>query len=458
MKMKMKKPAKPFLKISFILVITFFMFNCSDESHDTRAATTELDLRSAKLETVPLEKSFDFFNELNNEQLNKKAENTTIALKIDLSSLEQVVITNTDAKLNIATATTGLEGVETEILQIKIDGEVQTVLFHRIPERRKASVIARAPNDNGEFTGRIYSTNLRGEVLSGFKMEKGIITGVNSPLAYIKDPVPLKEVVVKNTYIAPVTNDAYTRMNYQFVRTQNNGSAMGIAYAAYYGKQYIKAFDDKIDDSKLPPCLQKILGHLKKMGASPGNMIAKFTGDPWSANYNWTMEQGKTSPDVPAHTLANSYNANTGIKTIFDVVSYTNATELSWAKTMLHESIHSYLTTYYIRNQKDMAATYPQMLEEWGKSTFNKAQHEEIARTLINSISVALENYGIDKGYKLDTQFYQDMAWGGLEETDVFKALPEAQRKRISDTVNIELHGKDMEGKSKPQKGKKAGC
>ncbi|MEO8532788.1 MAG: hypothetical protein ABI441_03520 [Flavobacterium sp.] len=242
------------------------------------------------------------------------------------------------------------------------------------------------------------------------------------------------------------------------MRTQNNGSAMGIAYAAYYGKQYIKAFDDKIDDSKLPPCLKKILNDLKKVGTSPGNMIAKFTGDPWSANYNWTMEQGKTSPDVPAHTLANSYNANTGIKTVFDVVSYTNATELSWAKTILHESIHSYLTTYYIRNQKDMAATYPQMLEEWGKSTFNKAQHEEIARTLINSISVALENYGIDKGYKLDRQFYQDMALGGLEETDVFKALPEAQRKRISDTVNIELHGKDMEGKSKPQKSKKAGC
>lgn len=100
-----------------------------------------------------------------------------------------------------------------------------------------------------------------------------------------------------------------------------------------------------------------------------------------------------------------------------------------------------------------MAATYPQMLEEWGKSTFNKAQHEEIARTLINSISVALENYGIDKGYKLDKQFYQDMAWGGLEETDVFKALPEAQRKRISDTVNIELHGKRHGRKVKTAKG-----
>ncbi|TCN60531.1 hypothetical protein [Flavobacterium circumlabens] len=84
----MKKPAKPFLKISFILVITFFMFNCSDEPLDSSAVTTELDFQSAKLETLPLKKSFDFFNELNNEQLNKKAVDTNIDLKIDLSSLE----------------------------------------------------------------------------------------------------------------------------------------------------------------------------------------------------------------------------------------------------------------------------------------------------------------------------------------------------------------------------------
>lgn len=52
--MKMKKPAKPFLKISFILVITFFMFNCSDVPRDSSAVTTELDFQSAKLETVPI--------------------------------------------------------------------------------------------------------------------------------------------------------------------------------------------------------------------------------------------------------------------------------------------------------------------------------------------------------------------------------------------------------------------
>jgi hypothetical protein len=34
-------------------------------------------------------------------------------------------------------------------------------------------------------------------------------------------------------------------------------------------------------------------------------------------------------------------------------------------------------------------------------------------------------------------------------------ALPELERKRISDALNIGLHGIDMKGKSKSQKGKK---
>jgi hypothetical protein len=50
------------------------------------------------------------------------------------------------------------------------------------------------------------------------------------------------------------------------------------------------------------------------------------------------------------------------------------------------------------------------------------------------------------------------MAWGGLIETDAFMKLPEAERKRISNTIEIELRGKDDSGNAKAQKGKKAGC
>ena len=45
----------------------------------------------------------------------------------------------------------------------------------------------------------------------------------------------------------------------------------------------------------------------------------------------------------------------------------------------------------------------------------------------------------------------------GLNKADIRK-LREADRKRISTTVEIELTGKDDLGNVKAQKGKKAGC
>jgi hypothetical protein len=45
-----------------------------------------------------------------------------------------------------------------------------------------------------------------------------------------------------------------------------------------------------------------------------------------------------------------------------------------------------------------------------------------------------------------------------LKKRQSFLALPEVERKRIFDAVKIGLHGTDMKGKSKAQKGKKAAC
>ena len=74
------------------------------------------------------------------------------------------------------------------------------------------------------------------------------------------------------------------------------------------------------------------------------------------------------------------------------------------------------------------------------------------------SFGSALETYGNSQGYKLPKQFYEDMAWGGLLQTDAFANLPKADKIRISNTINIELIGLDDLGNKKPQKGKKAGC
>lgn len=77
-----------------------------------------------------------------------------------------------------------------------------------------------------------------------------------------------------------------------------------------------------------------------------------------------------------------------------------------------------------------------------------------------------------NKGYNHSSQFYQDLAWGGLTHTGKFdnsgnpietswfqSTFPNAtDRQRITDTIATEQTGKDFGGNSQPQKGSKGGC
>lgn len=244
-----------------------------------------------------------------------------------------------------------------------------------------------------------------------------------------------------------------------FVRTQsmNNYGSMGTAYASYFKQLKIKSFNDEIKDAKLKTCLKKILDNLKKTASSQGNMISNFSGSTESTNFNRTVQTGSLKGQTGS--TSPSYNAVTGITTTFDSDNYTEATDLSWARTIHHEAIHAYLITYFATSRPSWNATYPEMIKDWViKQNWKDVHHEEIGRSLVTYVGDAPEVYGVSQGYKLSKEFYQDMAWGGLQETDAFKALPQKDLERISNVLQTELTGLDTDGDQVPQKGKKAGC
>lgn len=452
----MKNKTTFIFSISATVVISLFLFNCTSDSQSDRVVANE-NSKSSALTTVPIENSLIFFQKLNKKQLtNRNLDSDDINLEIDLETVQQVDITNTEAKINIATATTKFSNVETEILQIEMNSEVQTVLLHHISDNNSTSKKVRLDAD---FTGDVYSTDLDGRVISGYRISKGIVSGTYNPSIYAGDPIKLREVVITNSYRAPVpVNSNSTMMDYQFVRSTNNYSSMGIAFAAYYRAQHIKKFDDQIDDKLLDPCLKTIIAKLKTTGSSPGNMIMKFSGDWNSVNYIWSVKSG-TLDGIADGSTDSKYDIVTGVSTIFDSQGFPEATDLSWAKTILHESIHAYLVTYFKVDRSGLLKTYPEMVQDWGKNNdLNAVHHEEIARSLVKSISVALEAYGVGQGYNLPKQFYEDMAWSGLQETDAFKALPKSDQNRILDTLSAELTGMDVNGDYKSQKGKKTRC
>jgi hypothetical protein len=215
---------------------------------------------------------------------------------------------------------------------------------------------------------------------------------------------------------------------------------------------------DKIDASKLKPCMKSILTNLKSLKKGISHIVTKFAGN--KPGYNWELKDGSLSGATGTTDSPASYNKSTGtITTTFDSQAWLNASDLSWARTMLHESIHADLAVSFKISRPTWIATYPTMVAEWGKlQNWNDVHHEEIARSIVNDVAISLEEYGKAKGYNLSSQFYKDMAWGGLQDTSTFKGLSTSDKKRILDTIAIELTGRDTNGNNKTQKGKKAGC
>jgi hypothetical protein len=215
---------------------------------------------------------------------------------------------------------------------------------------------------------------------------------------------------------------------------------------------------DKINDSKLDPCLQTILSKLKTLTRGVNQIVVNFAGN--TPNYNWNLKSDYLNGPTGSTNPPALYDFSTGsITTTFDSKTWTDATDLSWARTMLHESIHAYLATQFAINKKDFASSYSTMVSEWGViNDWNKLHHEEIARSIVNDVALALEEYGKSNGYNLPSQFYQDMAWGGLQDTITFKSLPFVDQQRILNVISTELTGADINGNAKQQKGKKAGC
>ena len=182
-----------------------------------------------------------------------------------------------------------------------------------------------------------------------------------------------------------------------------------------------------------------------------------FAGN--TPNYNWNLKSGYLGGTDTGVTNSKYDILTSSINTTLDSKTWSDATDLSWARSILHESIHAYLATRFAIDRKDFISSYSTMVSEWGvMNDWNKLHHEEIARSIVNDVALALEEYGKSDGYNLPSQFYQDMAWGGLQDTTTFKNLPFADQQRILNVISTELTGADTNGNAKLQKGKKAGC
>ncbi|MGO4912823.1 hypothetical protein [Leeuwenhoekiella sp. W20_SRS_FM14] len=139
-----------------------------------------------------------------------------------------------------------------------------------------------------------------------------------------------------------------------------------------------------------------------------------------SKDYDYIVNNG-----TPSNPLANAstspsprYNSNTGnfeIKTTFNDNYLNSATQLSIARTMIHESVHAYLV--YEGGSNYTGDVYTALLvyaNECGNTGLDK--HYEFMGQYINGIAYSLymwdRSYG--SGGNLDWEYYYSMSFGGL--------------------------------------------
>lgn len=231
----------------------------------------------------------------------------------------------------------------------------------------------------------------------------------------------------------------------------------------------------KIIYANLKPCMKSILNDVQNLNqGSVGQIIQKFSGS--IPGYNWELKDGSLVGGQNAFT-SQAYNKTTGMVTsTFDGSKFTGSTDLSIARTILHESAHAYLIAHFRVDYLSARSSYPDLVNDYAQQNYggdaNQIQHAEFVRNFVNEIAIALEQYGRNKGYGHTSQFYQDLAWGGLTHTGTYDASGNpiettwfqssvssaTDRKRIVDTVTIEQTGKDFSGLTKTQKGTNAGC
>ncbi len=211
--------------------------------------------------------------------------------------------------------------------------------------------------------------------------------------------------------------------------------------------------DAEIDMARLLNCHKNIL--LNLIGETQGEfkrIFNKFAGNnPVPVNYNVRFQYGNCFPSTGA-TACNNRSLTNGWATItINQTVIKDATDLSFGTTILHEILHSYLLfEAAYPSDCDLNCLLNKYIVKYGSNDLNPSHHNLFVETkFLNDISSELKNYAAGVGYNvqhLGDQFFKDMAWGGLFETEVFGKLSDEDRERITNRIGAELYNGNYYG------------
>ncbi|MHA7832429.1 MAG: hypothetical protein ACX93O_15140 [Flagellimonas sp.] len=197
-------------------------------------------------------------------------------------------------------------------------------------------------------------------------------------------------------------------------------------------------FEEKlIIDSSVSPCVQNIIGPL----ISKSNYISIVPNLPVdinlsslildlfsnSSNHNYQIQVGSLGNSVNAQTVPSHMGGGVFLYTTTLNSSYvSNATDLAIARTIIHESVHAYLS-YLYQDQpfSSTSAILRHHLAQNGYNT-NAAQHQFMVQ-YVDAIAYSLQNW--DNNSLGGIQYYRYLPWSGdmLNTPDFAQLSPSFQ-------------------------------
>ena len=467
-------------KIYLLLTVLILTLSCQKEEI---IANKEKD--SNLLSTVDEKEALHILSREKSKN-NFKSQNETYAVP-DFENLHYKEITNSDALLTIIPASVP-DNAESQILMLKIENEIQTVVLSMYPDSQH----------NIDFSGVFIIRNLYGNFKEGYRVENGrIIAKLVKTKSKLKtgwedgdwNDGELGEVIVD----APGGNRNTTPVKYVFVirihdEPGRNGEDWEFEYSSGGGgggttttpteEEEEEEEEDKIDNNLTDPCARTLFKQL---------LSGIFADDPLkpeinllnetlnfneailalfseSTKFHYTIENGDlANPKASAHTIGSTITLNN--------LYLSNATELSIARTIIHETLHTYLNLKYqnpldlnnmsFRQKMDLFASEYGFNPNGDERDKNRFHHEFMGQ-YVDAMAYSL--YEWDKSYgtggNLGWDYYYKMAAAGLsyedsdgngQFTDSFYALF-TENEDIQEVIDITNNEKEGNDKAKGTK------
>jgi hypothetical protein len=189
--------------------------------------------------------------------------------------------------------------------------------------------------------------------------------------------------------------------------------------------------------------LKRILAEVVTIrGGKIGKIIEKLESH--SPNWSWVVREGS----LPKYVNGKTKLIPEGALSILDYDQLENATNLSIARTIIHEMVHAYLSLYFRYEQMEAIREYPAIYSAWQikkYADYNQIQHDEIEKTFLIDIAFALKEYGDKTNADANDITYFDLAWGGLNVQNN-RQLTAKEKRRIQNRLSEEQsnHGNEI--------------